>query len=104
MRVMVIFLWAPLLLTSCKPGPKSGRNSTPDQPVISVQSGTPALNAIDPCSLILIPHQGTNRTDQEISRLQEEVKKSIDPGSRIEKLGWSYVRKARESFDTGFYK
>src|SRR5438270_11035920 len=101
MRAMVCF-GVTLFLMGCKPGSDSGRNSNPDRSIAAAQ--TQAIPAPDPCSLISVPHLGSNPTDQDISGLQEKIKKTKDPANLIEKLGWMFVRKARESFDRGFYK
>jgi tetratricopeptide (TPR) repeat protein len=69
--------------------------------------GVPAMAA--PCQLALAAHSrnGDGKIDREIVRLQQEIRsnaKSFQTTAMIEKLGWSYVEKARESFDPGFYK
>src|SRR5580765_4156059 len=58
----------------------------------------------DPLALALVPHDGSSRADQEITRWQQQVRTSKNSESAIEALGWAYVAKARESFDAGFYK
>jgi hypothetical protein len=65
----------------------------------------PAMSA--PCELALAAHSGDGKIDREITRLQREIRsnaKSFQTTAMIEKLGWSFVEKARESFDPGFYK
>src|SRR5262245_50997661 len=70
--------------------------------------GVPAMAA--PCQLALAAHSRKGedgKVDREIVRLQQEIRsnsKSFQTTAMIEKLGWSYVEKARESFDPGFYK
>jgi len=67
--------------------------------------GAPATAA--PCEIALAPHSGDAKIDQEISRLQQEIRSNANPfqaAATIEKLGLSFVEKARESFDPGFYK
>ncbi len=47
------------------------------------------------------------KIDQEISRLQQDIRSNAKPyqtTAMVEKLGWSYIAKARASFDPGFYK
>src|SRR4051812_7615227 len=100
---MVIVLWAPLLFTSCQPGPYTGGDPS-HQPTNHVQTQASSPEVTDACALVLIPHRGNTRADQEITRLQEEAKTHPASTNLIEKLGWMYVRKARESFDPGFYK
>jgi tetratricopeptide (TPR) repeat protein len=58
----------------------------------------------DPCVLALVPHQGTDKQDLEIIRLQMKVRSAFDPAVWLEQLGWAFVAKARVSFDPGFYK
>src|SRR5919109_1535805 len=65
----------------------------------------PAMAA--PCELALAAHSGDGKIDREITRLQREIRSNSRPfqtTAMIEKLGWSFVEKARESFDPGFYK
>ncbi len=57
-----------------------------------------------PCTLALAPHSGDERLDREIVRLQAEGLKAKDPKLTLEKLGWSFVEKARVSHDPGFYR
>jgi len=42
--------------------------------------------------------------DQEIIRLQKQVRAGKHLEVTVERLGWAFVAKARESFDPGFYK
>lgn len=58
----------------------------------------------DPLMLALAPHQGEGRTDIEIRRLQQQVRSGQNRDAALERLGWVFVSKARESFDAGFYK
>ena len=58
----------------------------------------------DPLSLALAPHQGSERVDQEIIRVQTEIRRGKGLDSSLERLGWLFVAKARESFDAGYYK
>jgi tetratricopeptide (TPR) repeat protein len=67
--------------------------------------GAPAIAA--PCEVALTTHSGDAKIDLEIARLQQEIRSNAKPfqtTAMIEKLGWSFVEKARESFDPGFYK
>jgi len=67
--------------------------------------GAPATAA--PCEVALASHSGDAKIDREIARLQQEIRSNARPFqtvAMIEKLGWSFVEKARESFDPGFYK
>jgi tetratricopeptide (TPR) repeat protein len=60
--------------------------------------------APDPLRLALAPHAGTNSIDQEIQRLQARVRAETNSASSLERLGWAFIAKARESFDAGYYK
>src|ERR1700682_3291406 len=60
--------------------------------------------AKDPCALTLLPHEGTDKEDLEIIRLQTRVRNASDSTAWLEELGWAFVAKARISFDPGFYK
>ena len=57
----------------------------------------------NPCSIALIPHVGSDRSDLEIIRRQKQVETDHNSVAYLERLGWSYVNKARISFDPGFY-
>ncbi len=58
----------------------------------------------DPCTVALTQHVGTDRLDQSIVKLQDEIRRAVDPSPLLERLGWAFVTKARRSFDPGFYK
>jgi tetratricopeptide (TPR) repeat protein len=58
----------------------------------------------DPLALVLAQQTGDSRTDREISRLQQQIRKGRNVQLGLERLGWAFVAKARESFDPGFYK
>lgn len=67
--------------------------------------GAPATAA--PCEIALAAHSGDAKIDREIARLQQKIRSNAKPlqtTAMIERLGWSFVEKARESFDPGFYK
>jgi tetratricopeptide (TPR) repeat protein len=67
--------------------------------------GAPATTG--PCEVALAAHSGDTKLDREIARIQQEIGSNAKPfqtTAMIEKLGWSFVEKARESFDPGFYK
>ncbi|HEX5083419.1 MAG TPA: tetratricopeptide repeat protein [Blastocatellia bacterium] len=60
-----------------------------------------------PCEVALAARSGDAELDREIARIQQEIRSNAKPfqtTAMIEKLGWSFVEKARESFDPGFYK
>ena len=54
--------------------------------------------------LVLTPQTGDSRTDKEISRLQQRIREGRNVELWLDRLGWAFVAKARESFDPGFYK
>jgi tetratricopeptide (TPR) repeat protein len=58
----------------------------------------------DPLALVLTPQTGDGRTDEEICRLQQQIRTGKNLELGLEQLGWAFVAKARESFDPGFYK
>src|SRR5262245_20220240 len=67
--------------------------------------GAPATAT--PCDVALAAHSGDSKIDREIARLQQEIRsnaRAFQTAAVVEKLGWSFVEKARESFDPGFYK
>jgi tetratricopeptide (TPR) repeat protein len=59
---------------------------------------------LTPCTLALTPTSGTESIDGEIARLQQLAKKASDPSRPLEQLGWLFVKKARISYDSGYYK
>ena len=83
------------LLAGCRPAPSN--QATAPAPVQNA-------SAPDALSLVLASHQGEGKVDREITRLQNEVRQATDPGPWLERLGWMFVAKARQSFDPGFYK
>src|SRR4029077_9426250 len=54
--------------------------------------------------LVLTPQTGESRIDKEISQLQQRVREGRNVELWLDRLGWAFVAKARESFDPGFYK
>ena len=54
--------------------------------------------------LVLTPQAGESRADNEISQLQQRVREGRNVELWLDRLGWAFVEKARESFDPGFYK
>jgi tetratricopeptide (TPR) repeat protein len=54
--------------------------------------------------LVLTPQTGESRTDGEISQLQQRIREGRNVELWLDRLGWAFVTKARESFDPGFYK
>ena len=60
--------------------------------------------ARDGCALALTAHSGNGDVDREIVRLQQAVPSAYDKSGVLEQLGWAYIKKARVSYDPGFYK
>lgn len=60
--------------------------------------------AFDPLTLILMTQAGDSHTDQEIRRYQDKVRQNENRDVSLERLGWLFTAKARESFDPGYYK
>src|SRR5690349_12095869 len=54
------------------------------------------------CRLVLAPLPGDKPVDQGIARQQALAVNGS--WSALERLGWTFVKKARLSFDAGFYK
>jgi tetratricopeptide (TPR) repeat protein len=79
---------------------ETGGHDTPTVVVTPEESSSPPK----PCDLILAPHAGTRPLDVEITRLQTKLRNEPNSLPYLEKLGWLFVAKARESFDPGYYK
>jgi tetratricopeptide (TPR) repeat protein len=58
----------------------------------------------NPLGPVLTPQTGKSHTDKEISQLQHRVREGRNVELWLDRLGWAFVAKARESFDPGFYK
>jgi len=65
---------------------------------------TKGAGVADPLAWVLAPHDGEGRLDGEIRHCQAQVRAGTDPEIALERLGWLFVAKARESFDPGFYR
>jgi tetratricopeptide (TPR) repeat protein len=96
-EVMNPYIAAFLCLTvlSCRPQEKA---------VTPRKAATPGAQSPSPLGLVLAPNSGTGRIDKEIIRLQDEVRTGRNHEMSLERLGWAFVAKARESFDPGYYK
>lgn len=96
-----------LLLAGCGPASTKLVSSAPSQlkPVSdSAEMSQPSPPMVDACDLILVPHEGNSKRDLEIIRLQQKIPTQKDAAPWVERLGWLFVAKARESFDPGYYK
>jgi tetratricopeptide (TPR) repeat protein len=78
----------------CAVLPACCQKNTP--PVVSVEKPSPL-------AIVLASHMGTDRTDRDISRLQQQIRDGRHVESALEQLGWAFVAKARTTFDPGFY-
>ncbi len=70
------------------------------------EANQPAAAAVfdDPLALVLTPQTGGSGTDKEISQQQQRIREGRNVELWLDRLGWAFVAKARESFDPGFYK
>src|SRR5262245_47775698 len=62
------------------------------------------VRAANPLTVVLAYEPGSTRTDQEILQRQKQIRAGKQVEIALERLGWLYVAKARETFDAGFYK
>ena len=53
---------------------------------------------------VLASQSGHGPLDDQIRRLQNQVRSAPDPEPTVDELGWLFVAKARETFDPGYYK
>ena len=58
----------------------------------------------DPLAWLLAPHDGVSRLDEKIRKCQAQLREGRNPEVVLDRLGWLFISKARESFDAGFYK
>jgi len=91
--VAPLLLIASLLVLYARPKNKSEANQ-------------PAAAAVfdNPLALVLSPQTGDSSNDKEISRLQQRIREGRNVELWLDRLGWAFVAKARESLDPGFYK
>lgn len=55
-------------------------------------------------ALALAAHSGAAPIDGEIRRWQERIRTAAKPGPYLERLGWAFVAKARQTGDAGYYR
>lgn len=67
-------------------------------------SGCADLRAADPCAVVRLPHLGAGRVDQIIRRCQQLLARASDPEPYLERLGWAFVARARQSGGADFYR
>ena len=89
----VFLLASGFLLAGC------GKSNQPSAAASGLVSDAP-----DPCTIALTAPTGNDRLDTEIRRLQDHVRQARDPSAALEQLGWTYIARARVTFDPGYYK
>ncbi len=89
-NILLMLVTAGVLLTGC------------NRPLIGKRAS--AAGAPGACAVALTPHQGNDPIDLEITRLQAEARDSTEASRLMERLGWTFVQKARLSYDPGYYK
>ena len=92
--VALVFANAGLFIFSPRPKSKSEAEEIPANAAIFD----------NPLGLVLTPQTGKSHTDKEISQLQQRIREGKNVDLWLDRLGWAFVAKARESFDPGFYK
>jgi len=93
------------LATGCNNSGMSGSNRLNSQE--SVVNIVAATN--ESCATVLVPLAGSgaeseNSTDRSIARYQKAVSLASQPLHTLERLGWAFVARARESRDAGYYR
>ena len=92
--VALVFANAGLFIFSPRPKSKSEAEKMPANAAVFD----------NPLGLVLTPQAGKSHTDKEISQLQQRIREGRNVELWLDRLGWAFVAKARESFDPGFYK
>ena len=96
-----------IILLALGLAPAGCGRSTPVKPTAADREPPQAANpvrVIDPLKLVLLEQSGESKTDREIRRYQKLVRTETNRELSLERLGWLFVTKARESFDPGYYK
>lgn len=62
------------------------------------------VSNIKAASIALVPQKGDELIDSEIRHLQEQARSKQQPPQVMKRLGWAFVRKARLSYDPGYYQ
>lgn len=65
---------------------------------------TVVLNQANSLHVVLTPMEGQTAIDRKINEAQKQVRGAAVAAPELERLGWLFVAKARESFDPGYYK
>src|ERR1041384_871743 len=77
--------------------PANNQQSVPSRPK-NEQAQATGKPLVEPCELALAPISGETRLDKEIHRLQSLIPKGgANSPANLERLGWSFVQKARET-------
>jgi len=92
--VALVFANAGLFIFAPRPKSKSDAEKTRANAAI----------VVSPLDLVLTPQTGDSHIDREISQLQQRIREGRNVELWLDRLGWAFVAKARESFDSGFYK
>ena len=68
--------------------------------------GESAVAEVQPasCRLVLAPLPVDKPIDREIARQQANILSGSSSATALEQLGWTFIKKARVTFDDGFYK
>jgi tetratricopeptide (TPR) repeat protein len=75
------------------------------KPAVNVPNRTRnAISDVKAASIALVPQKGDERIDSEIRTLQKEAQSKQQAPAVMKRLGWAFVRKARLSYDPGYYK
>jgi tetratricopeptide (TPR) repeat protein len=59
---------------------------------------------VDSMAIVLALQPGEDDPSKEVSRLQQQIREGKNTDVALERLGWLYIKKARTTFDPGFYK
>jgi tetratricopeptide (TPR) repeat protein len=83
----------------------SRESKSPDavakNPPIATVSKNPSTERFD---IALVPHTGDGKLDADLRHAQDQARTNRESLTALERLGWLFVAKARESFDPGYYK
>ncbi|MEO8044033.1 MAG: tetratricopeptide repeat protein [Spartobacteria bacterium] len=75
------------------------------QPPAKATASLPAIALSTPLQVVLTPLGGKDKVDQDIAKLQARIKTTpAQAPALLERLGWTFVEKARISSDPGYYK
>ncbi len=74
------------------------------RPIVEKTTANDSLVQPTACRLVLAPQPIDKPIDQEIANQQNLIAKRSTSDAGFERLGWIFIKKARQSFDAGFYK